>query len=65
MKTYFKALIKSLFGDMANTAAVVAAVAVAMLLGALGKPDVAGWALSAVLLLAMAWLAGRYGRPKH
>ncbi|APZ43408.1 hypothetical protein [Acidihalobacter ferrooxydans] len=64
MNTFFKALIKSIFGDAANTLAVLVAAGVAFVLAGAGQNALAGWGLVAVLLPAMVWLAGSYGRPK-
>lgn len=64
MNTFFKALIKALFGDAANCAAVAVGVLVALALVTLGETPLAGWGLAVTLLLAMVWLAGRYGRAK-
>ena len=64
MSTFFKALIKSLFGDLANSAAVTVGVLVALALVTLGATPVSGWGMAVTLLLAVVWLAGRYGSPK-
>lgn len=62
MSSFFKALVKSLFGDAANSAAVAVGVLLALLLVTASDAAAAGWGLAAVLLAAMVWLAGRYGR---
>lgn len=64
MSMFFKAFIKALFGDAANSAAVAVGVLVALALVSLGETAYAGWGLAVTLLLAMIWLAGRYGRAK-
>lgn len=64
MKTFVMALIKSIFGDAANTMAVLAALAVAFALATVGASSWTGWGLVIVLLPSVFALAGRYGRPK-
>lgn len=65
MRLFFKAMIKALFGDVANSVAVTVGLFVALGLVALGDRLIAGWGLAVTLLLAMVWLAGRYGRDDH
>lgn len=64
MRVFLKALLKSLFGDVATSASVALAVLVVIALLASRAAHTAGWVMAAELLLAMAWLAGRYGRPR-
>jgi len=53
-----KALVKTLFGDTRNIAGVALVVLVAAGLAGLGRPDWAVFAMPAVGLGVVAWLAG-------
>lgn len=64
MKVFLKALLKSLFGNVANSGAVALGVLLVFALVASGEARAAGWAMAAEIVLATGWLAGRYGRPK-
>jgi len=52
-------LLSLIFGDLANVAAVAAAVALAELLVDVGRAGMGGWLLAATLIAAGAWLAAR------
>ena len=64
MKTFIVALMKSIFGDTANTLAVLLGLAMAVALVAVGDAAIAGWAVAAELAIAAPWLAARYRRGK-
>ncbi len=64
MKDFTAALTKSIFGDAANTIAVLLGLAMAVALIAVGDVAVAGWAVAAELAIAAPWLAARYRRGK-
>ncbi|MDE2235014.1 MAG: hypothetical protein KGL13_05805 [Gammaproteobacteria bacterium] len=57
-----KTLLKALFGDWANCAVAVLALAVAAAVRYLGDPHLASWLLPVVLMLGAGYLASRYGR---
>jgi type IV secretory pathway VirB2 component (pilin) len=54
-----KALVKTLFGDAGNIAAVAVVVAVGAAMTGIGHAGWAVFAMPAVCLAAVAWLAGR------
>lgn len=61
MKLFIKALIKSLFGDLANTASVTLGLLIAAVFIKAGDPAVAGWVMVVELLIALFLLVNRYG----
>lgn len=61
MGDFFKALIKSLFGDVANTAAVTGIILVGAILDRIGDEALSGWVMAGLLLIALGWLSRRYG----
>lgn len=61
MGVFIKALIKSLFGDLANTASVAGIILVGAVLDKIGDGALSGWVMAGLLLTALMWLSRRYG----